>query len=281
MSSLLSQHDVTISQQEQGLQTVRLNDIAGTFFTLVRRDLLVAGKRFPAMLVLLLLQPAFLLFALGRIQMLTGGIPPSYVSILMPGVLGVVVLAVSVQGVSSPLIIEFSYSKEIEDRLLSPIPVWLVGCEKILMGIMQTLVGALLYFPLAWLILGESLFHPVMDNLGLFVLALLLSSLAMSALGVLMGSILSGQGASVIFSILVVPMSFLGCVYFSWPALGNLPVLKYLVLFDPQTYMSEMFRGTLTHLTHLGLLYAFGGMLFWAILFTYLGLRAFQRKAVG
>ena len=46
-----------------------------------------------------------------------------------------------IQAVALPLVQEFSYSKEIEDRVLAPAPVWTVGLAKILSGATQSMLG--------------------------------------------------------------------------------------------------------------------------------------------
>ena len=48
-----------------------------------------------------------------------------------------------------PLVQEFGYSKEIEDRVLAPLPTRLVGVQKIVTGMLQALIAAALVFPIA------------------------------------------------------------------------------------------------------------------------------------
>ncbi|HLI05731.1 MAG TPA: ABC transporter permease [Ktedonobacteraceae bacterium] len=261
-------------------QRVTLSSATVTLLAMLRREMLVAGKQFHVTASLLLLQPALLLFALGRVQSFIGGIPASFVEVLLPGILGSVILSFSVQSVSAPLIAEFSYTREIEDRLLSPIPVWLVGIEKILAGTLKSFACAVLYFPLAWVILGPALYHVDIHSYWLLAITLLLSSLAMSALGLLIGSATRGAQSNIVFTVLLVPMSFLGCVYFPWAALAPVPLLQSIALLDPQTYMSELLRATMTADPHMSFLWAFGGMLIWTALFFFLGLRTFIRRAI-
>ena len=44
------------------------------------------------------------------------------------------------------------------------------------------------------------------------------------------------------FSILVVPITFLGCVYYPWAYLDKIRWLQVAVLFNPIVYMSEGLR---------------------------------------
>jgi ABC-2 type transport system permease protein len=262
-------------------QRVTLITMLYTVWAMIRRDVLVSIKQFHTTLVLLLIQPAMLLLALGRIQEFTGGIPAAFASVLLPGILGTVLVSVSIQSVSGPLIAEFSYTLEIEDRLLSPVPVWLVGVEKIFVGMLKAWACAALYFPLAWLILGPALYHPIFSHPWLFLAALAFSALLMSALGLLLGSVADGPRSNIIFAVLLVPMSFLGCVFFSWQELAQVPVLQYLTLLDPQTYISELLRGTITTQPHMSYLWAWLALGGWSVLFTALGLRAFIRRAIN
>ena len=52
-----------------------------------------------------------------------------------------------------PLIAEFQWTREIEDRLLAPIGVAWIAIEKVIAGILQALVAGLIVIPLAWLVL--------------------------------------------------------------------------------------------------------------------------------
>jgi len=281
MSSALPAVASSIQKRAPALrQYVTLASTVSTLLAMLWRDVLVACKQFFSTLILLLFQPALLLFALGRVQAFTGGLPPAFANILVPGVLGSVIISVSVQAVSSPLIVEFSYTREIQDRLLSPIPVWLVGVEKMVVGMIKAWVCCCMYFPLAWLILGPGLYNLNADHLWLFALALFLGSLMMSALGLLVGSATQGAQANIVLTVFIMPMSFLGCVYFTWVGLSHARVFQYLALLDPQTYMSELFRGTLTTQPHLSFVWAFAGLLIWSALFFYVGLRAFMRRAL-
>ena len=54
-----------------------------------------------------------------------------------------------IQSVALPMVQEFGYTREIEDRVLAPLPVALVAIEKIVAGALQGLFAALLVFPIA------------------------------------------------------------------------------------------------------------------------------------
>ena len=70
-------------------------------------------------------------------------------TLLMAGVVGTSMIFQGVQAVALPLVQEFGYTREIEDRVMAPMPVWGVAVEKIAAGAMQALIAGLVVFPLA------------------------------------------------------------------------------------------------------------------------------------
>ena len=281
MSASIVTSPTTTAATPVEAQRVSVGDIWRTLLALLQRDAVVTARQFHTSIVLLLIQPALLLLALGRIQEYTHTLPASFVLVLMPGILGAIMVTVGIQSVTMPLVVEFGFSREIEDRLLAPIPVWLVGFEKVLVGTIKSLICCALYFPIAWVVLGPDLYHVNLTQPWLFIAAALLTGVIMSSLGLLLGSAVKSTQMNVLFAVLLVPMSFLGCVYFPWPSLSSAPVLQYLTLIDPQTYISEALRGTMApDLPHMGFGWIFAALVGWATILTLLSMRAFVRKTV-
>ena len=56
-------------------------------------------------------------------------------------------------------------------------------------------------------------------NWFLFLLVLLLASLLAGNLGLVIGSTVNPRQIGLVFSIIVVPITFLGCVYYPWTCL--------------------------------------------------------------
>ena len=54
-----------------------------------------------------------------------------------------------VQSVALPLVQDFGYTREIEDRVLAPMPVWAVAFEKVASGAIQAVIASLVVFVLA------------------------------------------------------------------------------------------------------------------------------------
>jgi ABC-2 type transport system permease protein len=122
--------------------------VGRTFLALCGRDLWVTVRHDPiAFLAQALLQPVFFLFVFGRVLPEIGAAQGAYGTQLLPGVLALTLVLTSLQNTALPLVIEFSFTKEIEDRLLAPLPVWMVGIQKLVIAALRGLVAAVLILP--------------------------------------------------------------------------------------------------------------------------------------
>ncbi len=102
-----------------------------TGLAILRRDLFVTGREFPVFLAQVILQPLFLLFVFGKVLTELGYARPGYEQVLFPGLVALAAVLTGLQSTALPLVIEFSYSNEIEDRLLAPLPTGAVAVEKV------------------------------------------------------------------------------------------------------------------------------------------------------
>ena len=251
-----------------------------TFLALLGRDVRVARRNFVPLLLQTLLQPMLLVFVFGRILTTSGYMPMQYKSLLLPGIMALSMLLSGIQAVAMPLIAEFQFTGEIEDRLRAPIEIEWVAVEKIVAGMVQALVAGLVVLPAAWAIMGRGvqigLPHPL-----LFVLLCLLVALVSSAVGLTLGCSIGQTHIGLMFSLVLAPMIFFGCTYYPWSALAKFPILQKAVLLNPVVYASEGLRSALIpQFPHLSLPAIFGGLIFFNLLFLTLGLRQFRRKAV-
>ena len=57
-----------------------------------------------------------------------------------------------IAAVALPLSMELGATREIEDRVLAPVPNWLVAAEKIVFGGLQGVVAGMAVFPLLYLV---------------------------------------------------------------------------------------------------------------------------------
>ncbi len=55
----------------------------------------------------------------------------------------------------------------------------------------------------------------------------------------LLGTIMNPQKVQVLFAMVLLPMTMLGCVYYPWSALDNIRWLQIASLFNPLVYVSE------------------------------------------
>jgi ABC-2 type transport system permease protein len=120
-----------------------------------------------------------------------------------------------------------------------------VALEKVCFSAMQSMVAALLVIPMAYFIPAKPVAAHV-SNWFLLVLVLVLSSLLAGSLGLVIGSSVSPKHIGLVFSIIVVPITFLGCVYYPWAYLDKIRWLQVGVLFNPIVYMSEGLRASVT-----------------------------------
>ena len=111
------------------------------FIALLHRDLRVARRELVSFLLRVALNPLMFTFIFGFVMPRMGIIRAGYTDMLLPGILGLSMTLSSMQAVSLPLVIDFGWSKEIEDRLLAPISIAGVGIEKIIVGVVQAIIA--------------------------------------------------------------------------------------------------------------------------------------------
>ena len=251
------------------------------FGALVRRDVHVVSRELPFFLLRTTLQPIMFTVVFGYLLPKMGFVQRGYTGALLPGVLGVSLAFASVQAVALPMVADFGWTREIEDRLLAPVPTWVIAVEKILAGTVQGMIAALFVLPVARLIMGpiEGLSFA---HFSIVVGMTLLGAFAFSAFGLFLGTAIRGEQIGLMFGLIVAPMIFFGCAYYPWKALAAAPVVQYLVLVNPLVYVSEGMRGVLTPaLPHMGLAVVAAALVVISAIFLALGLRTFDKRAVS
>lgn len=258
------------------------------FLALMSRDLRVARRELPWFLVRVGLQPimlttvfGFLLPQMGFIGRGSGTVTAHYTTTLLPGILALSLTLSSIQSVALPMVQDFGFTREIEDRLLAPVETWVIAAEKIVMGILQGFIAGLFVLPAAWLIMGH-VPGVTLGNMGLTFGITLLGAAAFSALGLWLGTAISGQQIGLMFSVIVAPMIMFGCTYYPWRGLDAVPAVKYAVLINPLVYVAEGMRAVLTPgVPHMPLGAVVGALLAFTTMFLILGYRTFRRRAIG
>ncbi len=105
----------------------------------LQRDIYVTWGEFPVFLAQVILQPFFLLFVFGKVLGSLGYTRPATPPCSFPGLLALTAVITSMQTLAFPLVIEFGWTKEIEDRLLAPMSTGLVAAEKVLFAALRSL----------------------------------------------------------------------------------------------------------------------------------------------
>ncbi|HEY3176579.1 MAG TPA: ABC transporter permease [Candidatus Polarisedimenticolia bacterium] len=252
-----------------------------TFTAMLARDARVARRNFIPLLLQTLLQPMLFVFIFGRVMTAGGLLPPEYKGLLLPGIVAVSMMLSGIQAVALPLVAEFQFTREIEDRLLAPIEIEWLAIEKVVAGMIQALAAGLIVIPLGRLFMGSGVGLSFDRPVRFFGLALLVSFLA-SAIGLTLGCSVGQTQIGLMFSLVLAPMIFFGCTYYPWSALATFPIMQKVVLVNPLVYASEGFRATLVpQFPHLSSRAILAALLMFDAGFLALGLRQFRRKAVS
>ena len=251
-----------------------------TFLAMLARDAQVARRNLVTLLLQTFLQPLMFVFIFGRVMVGSGFIPPAYNSLLLPGIMALSMVGTGIWAVAMPLISEFQFTREIEDRLLAPMEISWLAVEKVVFGTMQALAAGLMVIPCAWLLLRPGVDLKLHAPL-LFTMVAVLVALFSAVGGLALGCSIEQTHIGLMFSLVVAPMIFFGCTYYPWSALANFPFMQKIVLINPLVYASEGLRGTLVpQFPHLPMIAAVAGLLFFDVVLMTFGLRQFHKKAV-
>jgi ABC-2 type transport system permease protein len=265
------------------------------FNALLLRDLTVLKKNLGVFIARTLIQPFLLVFVFlyvfPQIGQGIGGSSgasgeSSFATILVAGVVGLSIMFQGIQAVALPLANEFGYTKEIEDRVLAPLPVSFVAIGKVVAGAIQGLIAAVIVFPIAAVVHAQG----VQPNLSVHWLLLLtlipLTSIMTSSLGLVLGTRISPRNIGVMFGFIVLPLTFLGGTYYPWTMLaaikvGGFPWLQALVCVNPLIYVTEGFRAALTTAPHMPLYVIYPVLVAFCFLFLWVGCRGFHKRVIS
>jgi ABC-2 type transport system permease protein len=250
------------------------------FLAICSRDLWVAVRHEPiGFLAQALLQPIFFLFIFGRVLPEIGAAQGNYGSALLPGIMALTTVLTALQNTALPLVIEFSFTKEIEDRVLAPLPVSWVGIEKMLVAAARGVVAGALILPLGALILPGGIDLGDASWLGV-IAVVVFGALVGSGIGLTMGTLVPPNRISLSFTLVFTPLVFTGATFYPWQSLDGLRWFQVVTLFNPLTYVSEGMRGALTSAPHLATHWIVLGLLVSLVGLTVVGLRGFLSRAI-
>jgi ABC-2 type transport system permease protein len=253
---------------------------AQTFIALIERDVVVLRRDFIPFLLRTAMQPFMFVFVFAYLLPKIGEGSSAFGDILVPGLIASALFFQGIQAVALPLVQEFSQTKEIEDRVMAPLPVPAIAAEKIFFAVLQALLSALIVFPLVYVVpLSRPHLHV---DVVVLLTVLPLAAIVSASLGLLIGTLAGPRQIPLVFSVIVLPVVFLGAVYYPWAQLGSLRWLQILILLNPLVYMSEGLRGALTpQYGHMHYLPVYGGLVVGAAVCTYLGIQRFTSRILS
>ena len=264
------------------------------FVGLFVRDLYVLRREFFPFAVRVCMNPLLFLFVFTYViphlsgpaaaanptaSMAGGG--AAFATVLLPGLMAVAIMFSGIAAVALPLAADFGVTREIDDRVMCPLPVAAVAIEKIVFSAMQGVLAAGIVYPLAYYVpTAHAQTH--VTSWWFLAAVLVLSTLTAGALGLTIGTAVKPQQIGLIFGVVVIPITFLGCVYYPWAALTHIRWLQFGVLVNPIVYMSEGLRASLTPgLPHMPPAMILLMLTFFLVLLTWVGIRGFLRRVIG
>jgi ABC-2 type transport system permease protein len=252
-----------------------------TFGAMLARDAHVARRNGIQLFLQTFLQPLLFVFIFGRVMVGSGYMPEKYKSVLLPGIIAISMVFTGIWAVAMPLIAEFQWTREIEDRLLAPIDIHWIAIEKVVAGTLQAVLAGLVVIPLAWLVLRPGIDIRISSPLA-FATIILLVAIFSACGGLALGCSINQQHIGLMFGMVITPMIFFGCAYYPWSALNGFPILQKAVLINPLVYASEGLRATLApQIQHLSQLVVLVALSIFDVALLAIGLRQFEKKAVS
>ncbi len=262
---------------------------------LILRDLVVLRKNFLEFVIRTLVQPFLLVFVFLYVfppigQGVGGGggkvAESAFATVLVPGVVGITIMFQGIQAVAMVMAQEFGYTREIEDRVQAPCPIWLVALAKVLSGAVQGLLAALIVFPIAAVIHAPGVHAHLSVHWPIVITLIPLACITMSSLGLLLGTAFEARNLGLMFGFVVLPLTFLGGTYYQWTRLAPVQVagihwLQIVVLINPLIYVNEGLRAGLTHAAHMHLYVVYPVLLGFCAVFLTFGLRKFRGRVLS
>jgi ABC-2 type transport system permease protein len=265
----------------------RLRAYSAAVWGMMLRDLQVLRRNLLPFVTRTVMNPLLFVFIFAYVMpkigqgVQTGSAGITYATVIVPGLVAVGMVFQGISAVALPLSMELGATREIEDRVLAPLPVELVAIEKLLFGGLQGILGGVVVFPLVYLVPAAEVTVRV-ASWPLLVAVILLASLTSGALGLALGTIVRPQQIGLMFAVVVVPITFLGCVYYPWAMMHPVRWLQILVLANPLVYMSEGLRAALTpDLPHMPVWAFLGALSTATLLLGAVGVRAFVRRTIS
>jgi ABC-2 type transport system permease protein len=262
---------------------------------LILRDLVVLRKHWIEFIIRVLVQPFLLCFVFLYVfpkigQGIGGGGGPvaesAFATLLVPGVVGIAILFQGVQSVALVMSQEFGFTREIEDRVQAPCPIWLVAMAKVLSGAVQGLISAVIVLPIASVVHAKGVEAHLSLHWWIIVTLVPLACVTMASLGLLLGTSFEPRNIGLMFGFIILPVTFLGGTYYEWTRLAPIQAggwhwLQTVVLINPLIYVNEGMRAALTDAPHMHLYVIYPVLIGFLALFLGVGLRNFSRRVLS
>jgi ABC-2 type transport system permease protein len=202
---------------------------------LLARNIAAGIRSLRLTLVRMVVQPVIYLFVFGYVVggMLPGSIP--YSLVMTPGIVAVATMSAPLVTIGSYVLSGYFF-RTMETWLLAPVSLRTVFLAMLASGTASGAVNGLVVAGIAWALLGV-----VPESLPLLLVMVLAGSLLFS-LVILIVLLLpespdKGQDG---LSVLMMPLTFFGCTFYSHDMLA--PPFSQLALLLPTTYISEGLR---------------------------------------
>jgi ABC-2 type transport system permease protein len=261
---------------------------------LLLRDLVVLRKHLWEFVLRTLVQPFLLcfvfLYVFPKIGQGIGGHgshqESAFATVLVPGVVGISVMFQGVQSIALNMAQEFGFTREIEDRVQAPCPIWLVAIAKVLSGAAQGVISAAIVLPIASVVHAAGVEAHLSFHWALILTFVPLACVAMAGLGLVLGTSFEPRNIGLMFGFIILPITFLGGTYYSWTRLAPVKIggwhwLQTIVLVNPLIYVNEGMRGAFTTFPHMHLYVIYPVAFGFGVLFLTIGLRNFRRRVLS
>jgi ABC-2 type transport system permease protein len=249
------------------------------FTAILWRDIFVTGKEFWVLLAQTAITPLFMLFIFAKVLGSMNYVSGAYGHLLLPGIVALSTFLTALQSVAFPLVMEFGWTKEIEDRLLAPLPTVMVGVEKLVVATLRGLVSALLMYPIGALVLGTAPWRP--EGLPLLLLVLVLGAWVGAGIGMAIGTFVPPTRINVMFALVLTPLMFTGATQYPWPSLDQMRWFQVITALNPLTYCAEGVRAAMVpEVPHISPWICVLVLLASCAVFTPVGMTGFRRRAL-
>jgi len=178
------------------------------FWGLFVRDLAVLRRQVVAFIIRTVMNPLMFVFVFTYLfpkmgQGFQSSSGASFGTLILPGLLAVGIFIQGIMATALPLSMEIGATREIHDRVMSPLPVSWVAIQKIIFSALQSLLAALVIFPLVYFI-PVSPVRVHIFSWPMLIAVLLLASLVSGAVGLTIGTAVKPEHIALMFGIIVV-----------------------------------------------------------------------------